>query len=260
MTSRPRYSSDELVSELRECATVLVDKLSSDHYDEAMEVIDRLVAARDQSLYTAVGRLTRGLHEAIKNLNVEADLSSDPTRIDGSDMSDASDRLSYVITMTQAAADNTLEKAETTVDKATAVREQARRLQAEWDAAGADTPVEGLETDTRAFLEQTDACVDDVRRLMQEVILEQGFQDLTGQVLGRVMDLIKGVERDLVELVKIAGQVEELTGLVEEARDQHLKGERSATAATGPTVNPAGRSDVVSGQDEVDDLLSSLGF
>ena len=60
----------------------------------------------------------------------------------------------------------------------------------------------------------------------------------------------------------MAGQVEEVTGLANDfERDQHNLNliQRRKTEAEGPQVNKA-RTDIVSGQDEVDDLLSSLGF
>ena len=34
---------------------------------------------------------------------------------------------------------------------------------------------------------------------MQEIILEQGFQDLTGQALKKVIELVTNVEKELVD-------------------------------------------------------------
>jgi chemotaxis protein CheZ len=97
---------------------------------------------------------------------------------------------------------------------------------------------------------------------LQDIVLEQGFQDLTGQVLKRVIGLINDVEKDLVSLVRIAGQVEEVAGLADDVeRDEQdiALMQKRKTEAEGPQINKE-RIDVVSGQDEVDDLLSSLGF
>src|SRR5690625_6171529 len=63
------------------------------------------------------------------------------------------------------------------------------------------------------FLEKMVSGAGVLSKNLQEIILEQGFQDLTGQVLKRVIGLISDVEQDLVSLVRIAGQVEEITGL-----------------------------------------------
>jgi len=109
------------------------------------------------------------------------------------------------------------------------------------------------------FLQQTGAGTQQLNKNLQDIILEQGFQDLTGQVLKRVIGLIGDVERDLVSLVRIAGQVEEVTGLGDEA-DKIVKAAAGGAEAEGPQIHAKDRDDVVSGQDEVDDLLSSLGF
>ena len=87
--------------------------------------------------------------------------------------------------------------------------------------------------------------------------MAQEYQDITGQIIQRVIGLVTEVEDRLVSLVKLASQVEQITGVVHVAEE---KTAQSGTEAEGPAINAADRADVVSGQDEVDDLLSSLGF
>ena len=98
---------------------------------------------------------------------------------------------------------------------------------------------------------------DALNQNLQAIILEQGFQDLTGQVLKKVIGLITDVEKELVHLVRIAGQVEEVTGIATERKLPEQKTGKSV-GAEGPQIHA--RADVVTGQDDVDDLLSSLGF
>ena len=83
---------------------------------------------------------------------------------------------------------------------------------------------------------------------------------MTGQVLKRVIGLITDVEERLVSLVRIAGQVEEVVGIEEEAAANSQEAEGPDIKGEGPQINADKRADVVSGQDDVDDLLSSLGF
>ncbi|MDZ7753479.1 MAG: protein phosphatase CheZ [Gammaproteobacteria bacterium] len=264
MDHGPEYTNDVFISELREVAGILVDKLEGDHYEEAMEVINRLVEVRDQSVFSAVGNLTRALHEAIKNVGLESNSGSDGTPA-APEMTDVSDRLSYVIDLTQAAADKTLEKVEAAVPVATALGRHANDLRDQWrqqsTAGGTDTLDPAVQHKVEEFLAEVDTGTSDLRGLLQDILLEQGYQDLTGQVLARVITLIKSVEHDLVELVKIAGQVEYLTGQVQAvgagaARESTI----DATRAEGPNVHGDRRQDVVHSQDEVDDLLSQLGF
>src|SRR5690606_37819542 len=87
------------------------------------------------------------------------------------------------------------------------------------------------------FLGQMVTGTDQLGRNLQEIILEQGFQDLTGQVLKRVIGLISEVEQDLVSLVRIAGQVEEVTGLATNAdKDNKAALKRRKTEAEGPQI------------------------
>ena len=74
------------------------------------------------------------------------------------------------------------------------------------------------------------------------------------------MSLVEEVEVKLVELMRVAGQVEELTGIVRNVDPAQRDDTQPDAAAEGPQVNAEERDDVVSGQDDVDDLLSSLGF
>jgi chemotaxis protein CheZ len=78
-------------------------------------------------------------------------------------------------------------------------------------------------------------------------MLAQDFHDLTGQVVAKVVTLANNLEDSLVKL---------LVQVV--PADQREKVDLQVLH--GPVVDPAGRSDVVSDQGEVDDLLASLGF
>ena len=79
-------------------------------------------------------------------------------------------------------------------------------------------------------------------------MMSQDFHDLTGQVVAKVVTLANDLEESLVKLL-ISG------GAAEGVREQV-----DPSVLNGPVVNPEGRTDVVSDQSEVDDLLASLGF
>ncbi len=259
------HNNQEFVSELRDCAKLLVEKLQGDQYEEASKLIEKLIEARDQSMFKAVGKLTRGLHNAIVNFHVDADFSNEPPSIESSEIQDASDRLNYVISLTQSAADSTMDKVETAAPIAMNLGQEAGLLKAQWQRLrrremSADEFRE-LYRRMDTFLDQMGEGTEQLSKNLQDIILEQGYQDLTGQVLKRVIELITGVENDLVQLVRIAGQIEEVTGLVAGA-DNRLSdtAKDGASGGEGPQIHADKRDDVVTSQDEVDDLLSSLGF
>ena len=106
-----------------------------------------------------------------------------------------------------------------------------------------------------SFLEQLTNDSDKVYQNLSSILLAQDFQDLTGQVINRVTGLVKEVEENLVNLVRMAGKVDQMTGTVHEIEELETN-----MAGEGPQMKKEERVDVVSGQDDVDDLLSSLGF
>ena len=90
--------------------------------------------------------------------------------------------------------------------------------------------------------------------------MAQGYQDLTGQVIRRVIELVKEVEDSLVNMLTMFGEPEQ----AEQDKPLEAKVEKvnkiDSVEAEGPIIDADQRDDVVSGQDDVDDLLSSLGF
>jgi chemotaxis protein CheZ len=267
MASETQVSfNDEFVVELRECAKLLAEKLQGNEIEEASVLIKTITQSRDRHIFQSVGRLTRGLHNAIVNFNVDADLSKEPPKIVNSDIHDASNRLNYVIELTQKAAEKTMDVVDEAAPIAMNLGQEASGLRSEWARLkrremSADE-FRQLYERMDVFLGQMVTGTEQLSKNLQDIVLEQGFQDLTGQVLKRVIGLINDVEKDLVSLVRIAGQVEEITGLADDqetiAHDIEVMHKRK-TEAEGPQINKE-RADVVSGQDDVDDLLSSLGF
>lgn len=257
-------NSDEFIGELKECAQMLSAKLSTDDFDGAKELIDKLVEVRDRNMFTMVGQLTRGLHNAIVNFNIDGDLTSIPPDVQSSGIQDATDRLNYVTTLTQNAAESTMDKVEASAPIAIGIGEEASQLQEEWHRLrrremSADE-FRDLYTRMDTFFEQMKDGSTQLNQNLQDIILEQGFQDLTGQVLSKVSGLVREVETSLVELVRIAAQVEEVTGFVESADTEVVEQVDKGSELEGPQINAEEREDVMSSQDDVDDLLSSLGF
>lgn len=267
MTADINNINQEFIAELKECAKLLTEKLQSNQFEEASELIQTITHTRDQHIFQSVGKLTRGLHDAIVNFHVDVDLSNEPPQVENSDIHDASDRLQYVIDLTQKAADKTMDMVDQAVPIAMNLGQEASALRDEWARLKRRemTPNEFRELYERidGFLKQMVIGTTQLNENFQNIVLEQGFQDLTGQVLKKVIGLIRDVEQDLVSLVRMAGQVEEITGLGNDKEiiehDKEIYTKRKMEAE-GPQVHAADRKDVVSSQDEVDDLLSSLGF
>ncbi|MGS2717533.1 protein phosphatase CheZ [Eionea flava] len=254
-------TTPDMIEELRECAALLTEKLQGDKYDEASALIEKVTQCRDQHIFQSIGKLTRGLHNAIVNFNVDGGKEGG-SNVEDCEFHDASNRLNYVIELTQNAAEKTMDMVEEAAPMSLGLAQEAALLKQEWARLRQRemSPDEFRDFYSRLdnFFDVTESSTTKLNENLQNIILEQGFQDLTGQVLKRVISLISDVENNLVSLVRIAGQVESVVGIKpedvkEQAKEKNIKGE-------GPQVKAAEREDVVNGQDEVDDLLSSLGF
>lgn len=247
----------EITSQLKEQANELVKQVNAGDYAKAMTLINDLSEVRDQSLYREVGRLTRSLHEAIRNFQIQPQNAEQQEAL--TKMSDASDRLNYVVEMTSNAANRTMDLVEDAMPRANAMCEQAKSLRDDWQRLRRREmePAEFRELYGRIdrFFESLSEDAEKMYSDLSEILLAQDFQDLTGQVIQKVTSLVKEVEDNLLSLVVMASHVDQLTGTVHDLKEKEasIKGE-------GPQMRAAERSDVVSGQDDVDDLLSSLGF
>lgn len=249
----------EFAEQLKDKTEALKSSVDNGDFISALDQIRDLDMMRDKSLYREVGRLTRSLHEAIQNFHIDAHNAEQQEEL--SKMADASDRLSYVVKMTNQAANRTLDLVEESMPLASGLREQARVLGDEWKRFRRREmePHEFRDLCRRleTFLEQVEGESGQVSAHLSEILLAQDFQDLTGQVIQKVTTLVREVEENLVKLVVMASNVDRITGITHDIAPEPE--EQQLSAGEGPQIDTE-REDVVSSQDDVDDLLSSLGF
>ena len=115
------------------------------------------------------------------------------------------------------------------------------------------TEFKSLCIDIDLLLKTTDKESVRMHDLMTDVLMAQDFQDLTGQVIRKVIDLVREVEDSLIGMLTAFG-------ITTENNLERSKPKVGDNLVEGPIVNAAQRDDVVADQDDVDDLLSSLGF
>lgn len=248
----------EVTEKLLKQSAELAERVQAGDYARAMTLINELGEVRDQSLYREVGRLTRSLHEAIRNFQIDPRNAEQKAVL--SKMTDASDRLEYVVQMTGEAANRTMDLVEDTMPLASSVRDEASALREQWQRLRRRDmePAEFRELYGRIdrFFVGLSSDADTIYRNLSEILLAQDFQDLTGQVIQKVTTLVKEVEDQMLSLVVMASHVDQLTGTTHQIEELQTSPEEGV----GPQIRADELEDVVSGQDDVDDLLSSLGF
>ncbi len=256
-------SNSEFDKQFTNMAKELLENLEKKDMAGAVTVIQELQKVRDQSLYNEIGRLTRALHESIKNFRLETANAESPEGGD-SELEQASHRLSYVVDMTAKAANKTMDKVEESMPISENIAAEASEISQEWKRFLRKElkPDEFRELVKRVsnFLDQTDQGTKQLNANLSEILLAQDFQDLTGQVINRVTSLVVDVEKRLVNLVAMAGQVDQMTGIQHGEIKSDMAEKFNEERGEGPQMKAEEREDVVAGQDDVDDLLSSLGF
>lgn len=243
-------SSDEAL----QLARAYVEHLEQGREREASEVLAQLKGS-DADLFQGVGRLAREVHETINEINGAL---NDPrlSEITQHELPDAQQRLGHVVVMTEQAANTTLGAIESSEPLLNALLEKGGELANDWHRFRArELKVDDfrvLSNDLIAFFGQLEQQGGAVQGHLSDILMAQSYQDLTGQILRKVSQLVQDVELKLVELVRIAGKVP-----VEPTWEIESENKSSGDGPMVPGVNEQGR---VSGQDEVDDLLSQLGF
>ena len=254
-------SYEGYIQELANTTELLKEKIEQGKTNEISELIDSIKETRDRGLYLEVGKLTRALHDAISDFHIDAylDGADGPDGSDTSTISDATDRLSYVLNLTDAAANRTMDMVEQSLPIAQEIGHDTSKLKKDWERLGkreiSYEDFGALYKEMGTFLEANEARVEGLQQNLTNILMAQDYQDLTGQVIKRVVTLVQDVEGSLVTLVKLAGNVEAVTGIEAESDEQSSK---PAQEEIG--IFPTKNDEFVSDQDDVDDLLSSLGF
>jgi chemotaxis protein CheZ len=205
-----------------------------------------MVQNADGALLNKLGQLTRTLHESLRELGYDRLVEQAAHSIP-----DARERLAYVATMTERAAERVLNATDAARPLQDQMASTATELSAAWKKVYAGQmqveEFKALAGSTVAFLECVPVHTRATSAQLMEIVMAQDFQDLTGQVIKRINELAHHFEQQLLKLL--------LESTPEEQRPPGSEG-----LLNGPVVNPERAGDVAHTQAQVDDLLESLGF
>ena len=193
-------------------------------------------------IFQQIGVVTRELHDALEQLGVMPRLQQ---AAEG--LPDARSRLNYIATKTASAANRVLNL----VDEAKAEHQQISQATHEMARNITADPVRAVASGAMLnFVDGVEARTQRIDDCLTDIMLAQDFHDLTGQVIAKVVALAVELEASLVKLLL-------------QAAPSEMKLSASTPDAVrldGPQIDPVLQSDVVANQNEVDDLLASLGF
>lgn len=160
----------------------LIDALSSHDYNTIENITNDLVQETGGTLFKEVGKITRKLHDSLEDFKTAVDSGLD--KLTNDDVPSAVDKLEFVISKTEDAANKTMAVVERYFEESD---EFSRCIQR----------VSGNEDDIEYLKEFRDSMDGD----MTDIITAQQFQDITGQTIRKVIDLVHKVEVELVRLI-----------------------------------------------------------
>lgn len=199
-----------------------------------------------EELLGRIGQLTRQLREGLRELGLDKEVAKAAQAIP-----DARDRLAYVAATTERAAHRALNA----IDVAQPLQEElasaAKGLSKRWDE-WFENPVEldharALVMDTRGYLQEVPQKANAINTQLMEILMAQDFQDLTGQVIKKMMEVVNDMETELLQVLIDNTPLEKRQEIV------------NNSLQNGPQIVP-GNPDALADQSQVDDLLESLGF
>jgi chemotaxis protein CheZ len=188
-------------------------------------------------------QITEGLHAALERFRLDSRLDD----LANKEVPDARQRLAHVMRLTDDAAHTTLDLVEQSCPIADRAATRAAELLGAWSG-----PRRPSRHDVREYLDETRTGLGQVREKLSQVLLAQGYQDLTGQIIRGVMKLVDELEVALTHMVRISG------GGMPAAREAGA--DPGEGRGFGPVVPGVSHGVTVSGQTDVDALLSDLGM
>ena len=198
-------------------------------------------------VFQRVGQMARQLHDTLGELGYHKLIESTVAAIP-----DAKDRLTYVANLTEQAACKVLNATDIANPLQEELEAGSTALATRWDLLFANQmgvdDFKVLAEETRSFLKQglpqkTEA----TKAQLLEIMMAQDFQDLTGQVIKKIIAMAQALESQLM-------------GVLIETMPGERRTDSVMSLLNGPVISHHGRGDVVATQQQVDDLLGSLGF
>lgn len=243
--------SEATAIENLQLARQLVASLEQGNVEQADVAINQLCQSRENVMFQDLGKLTRELHDAMNEVGSGARLND----IMHNEMPDVRHNLDHVIELTEDAANKTLTAAEqcstviTNLNKR--VADLQGLLQGDINSQSINNPRDNksslLNNELDEFLAALSVDMKAIHKEVNSIMLAQGFQDLSGQIIQRVSKMVHDVETSLVGILKINSQF-------------NNPAVKKCNAGYGPAVPGVSTGEVMQNQDDVDDLLSTLGF
>jgi chemotaxis protein CheZ len=204
----------------------------------------------DKGMFERLGGIVRLLHDSLRELGYDQKLTEASSQI-----VDAQDRLEYVASLTEQAANKVLNTLDDGMPAQDVLSKQAKDMETRWaDLYEGKLSIDQFKVlagDSRQFAQAVSVATEAEKARLLDIMMAQDFQDITGQLIKKVVNITKTVENELAQLLRDNAPPEVREKLAQKQSAQ----EQPAELMQGPSM-PSAALD----QDSVDDLLADLGF
>jgi chemotaxis protein CheZ len=215
--------------------------------DSAAATAEMTEDQSDKPMYARLGGIVRMLHDSMRELGYDRSLQEVASQI-----GDAQGRLEFVATLTEQAANKVLNAIDIGMPAQDALSGKAKNIGGRWDQLFAgQLSIEEFKTlanDSRSFATTVTDSAETEKARMLEIMMAQDFQDITGQLIKKIVGITAIAERELAQLLR-DNAPPELLNTANETK------EKPTELMAGPAADGSALV-----QNDVDDLLDSLGF
>ncbi len=197
---------------------------------------------QDLPMYERLGGIVRLLHDSLRELGYDRSLSDAAVQV-----TDARGRLEHVAALTEQAANRVLNTIDQGIPELEAIQKSAMEMDSRWTSLfEGKMSIEDfrlLATDSKGFSIKVASATETEKARLLDIMMAQDFQDITGQLIKKIVAVTQKVENELAQLLLDNAPVEVAQTLKE-----------------GPESLMQGPSTTALAQDDVDSLLEGLGF
>lgn len=223
-----------------ETARALQAAIERGDVEQERLLTDRLSEDRYRAIRSELSNLTQEIQRVLGRARVADHMS----RLARHELPQAHTRLQQVLEMTEEAANQTLQAVEDALPVSVRVGQAATQLLDRWPSGRSMR--RDFKLEIRDVLRRLIEDASLLRARLSDVLVAQGYQDLTGQIIHPVIRLVAELENQLAGADDGGPEPSRIT-------------ERDDRAGNGPAIRGFEPADSVSGQDDVDDLLSQFG-
>ncbi|WP_420474054.1 protein phosphatase CheZ [Noviherbaspirillum sp. ST9] len=206
---------------------------------------DEFVDQSGKPMYERLGGIVRMLHDSLRELGYDRSLSDVASQI-----SDAQGRLNHVASLTEQAANKVLNAVDTCMPEQESLGKKAHDMESRWaqlfDGKLSIDEFKALAGDSKQFAAVVMEATEAEKARLLDIMMAQDFQDITGQLIKKIVNITNRVENELAQLLRDNAPPEVKAAIAENKPVELMQGPSAPGAAMA--------------QDDVDSLLADLGF